>query len=159
MAASGPWYRDGLRFECSRCGACCAGEPGYVWITREEITALAGLLGIDEEELARRYLRRVGRRLSLIEKPGGACVFYDDGCTVYEVRPRQCRTFPFWAENLESRRAWTDAQRACPGVDSGRLYSLERIAALRRGEGETGPEPDAAAHLMKTRRQARDRAR
>ena len=26
-----PWYRDGLRFQCTQCGNCCTGDPGVVW--------------------------------------------------------------------------------------------------------------------------------
>ena len=36
-----PWYRDGLAFTCTRCGACCTGAPGYVWVDADEIAALA----------------------------------------------------------------------------------------------------------------------
>jgi hypothetical protein len=36
-----PWYKDGLRFTCTGCGDCCTGAPGYVWVNKEEIEALA----------------------------------------------------------------------------------------------------------------------
>ena len=26
------WYHLGLRFQCTGCGDCCTGAPGYVWI-------------------------------------------------------------------------------------------------------------------------------
>src|SRR5256714_15433934 len=91
-----PWYRDGLKFQCTRCGACCTGAPGYVWVDAEEIARLAEHLGQTSEQFARRYLRRVGDRFSLIEKPGGDCIFWDKqaGCTVYSARPVQCQTWP-----------------------------------------------------------------
>jgi Fe-S-cluster containining protein len=131
-----PWYREGLRFSCTQCGHCCTGAPGYVWVTRAELADLAAFLGISEEVFARRYLRRVGRRYSLIEKAGGDCVFYDDGCSVYPSRPRQCRTFPFWSENLKSRADWEWATAECPGVAQGRLYSLEEIRVIRQGNAD-----------------------
>jgi Fe-S-cluster containining protein len=129
-----PWYRDGLAFECTRCGNCCTGAPGYVWVTEAEITRLAARLGLPREEFGRRYLRRVGPRLSLIERPNGDCIFWDrqDGCTVYEDRPEQCRTWPFWPQNLESERAWKNAGRHCPGIDRGAFFSLEQIEAAAR---------------------------
>ena len=43
--SSRPWYRDGLRFECSQCGDCCTGAPGYVWVNKEEIASLASEAG------------------------------------------------------------------------------------------------------------------
>ncbi len=36
-----PWYQDGLAFTCTQCGKCCTGDPGFVWVTDEEIAALA----------------------------------------------------------------------------------------------------------------------
>ena len=32
------WYSEGLRFECTQCGACCSGEPGYVWVDEPWLT-------------------------------------------------------------------------------------------------------------------------
>ena len=52
------------------------------------------------------------------------------GCTIYPVRPRQCRTFPFWPENLESPEAWEEATETCHGVGSGKLYRLEDIGSV-----------------------------
>lgn len=31
-----PWFKDGQRFECQRCGRFCRGEPGVVWVNKEE---------------------------------------------------------------------------------------------------------------------------
>ena len=66
----------------------------------------------------------------MIEFPNGDCVFYDrvQGCTVYPVRPRQCRTFPFWESNVETPRAWEQTCQACPGAGKGDLISAEEIA-------------------------------
>ena len=57
------------------------------------------------------YVKAVGKRKSLKELPDGACVFFRKGvgCTLYEHRPRQCRTWPFWDSNLKSPRAWKEA--------------------------------------------------
>jgi Fe-S-cluster containining protein len=126
-----PWYRDGLTFTCTRCGACCTGAPGYVWVDSAEIARLAAYRGEPIEQFTRAFVRRVGDRYSLIEKPGGDCVFWDKeaGCTVYPARPVQCQTWPFWPENLESRDAWEHVTRVCPGSGSpqGRWFSLEEV--------------------------------
>ncbi len=135
-----PWYADGLRFACSGCGACCRIE-GHVWVDEGDIRRLAAHLGLELDELGRRHLRRVGRRYSLIEKPNHDCVFWDDGCAVYAVRPAQCRTFPFWPEWLESPEAWQEAGEDCRGIGRGRLYDAAEIEAIRGGAAatETGP--------------------
>jgi len=125
-----PWYHEGLRFECIGCGACCTGAPGYVWVNQAEIEALAALLGLDAETFERKYVRRVGIRRSLVEFPGGDCVFYDAAsrsCRVYDARPRQCRTWPFWASNLRTPESWAKMAEGCPGANRGPLYTLDEI--------------------------------
>lgn len=128
------WYQDGLRFSCTRCGACCTGAPGFVWVSAEEIEALAAELKVAEAEFGRRFLRRVGDRISLVERSNGDCVFWDagQGCTVYPSRPVQCRTWPFWSENLADRDAWEQTGSRCPGINRGDWFSLEAIEAAAR---------------------------
>jgi Fe-S-cluster containining protein len=129
--SEGPWYRDGLSFRCTRCGACCTGAPGYVWVSIDEIERLAKHRGESVDEFSSRFVRQVGSRYSLIEKPGGDCVFWDRqaGCTVYEARPIQCRTWPFWPENVETEADWDHVRSVCPGAGQGRLHTVEEIVA------------------------------
>ena len=134
---NGSWYRDGLCFSCTQCGHCCQIE-GYVWVTRGEIASISRFLKIDEETFGRRFLRRVGKRWSLVEKPNYDCIFWDEGCTIYPVRPTQCRTFPFWPENVETSDDWKETADECPGCDSGRRFPREEIQSLLEGNGETG---------------------
>jgi uncharacterized protein len=126
-----PWYQDGLAFSCTKCGACCTGAPGYVWVSPEEIARLAEHLGQTAQEFSAKFVRRVGRRYSLIEKPGGDCIFWDKaaGCTVYPARPVQCQTWPFWPENVESPAEWDRVRSVCPGSGHGRVYSVEEIVS------------------------------
>ncbi len=143
-AVEEPWYKDGLHFGCTGCGNCCTTE-GYVWVDRREIERLAKHLGIDLEEFGGKYLRRIGRRYSLTELPMAAsspgkkaCVFWNGKCSVYDARPRQCRTFPFWSENLATPETWKAIAKTSPGVDEGRLYQLGDITRFAAGKGETG---------------------
>jgi Fe-S-cluster containining protein len=130
-----PWYSAGLKFKCSQCGDCCTGAPGFVWVNREEIAALAALVGEpDVEKFEREYVKSVGIRKSLREFPNGDCVFFDGEsrkCTVYGARPRQCRTWPFWDSNLSSPEAWERTCEVCPGSGKGKLYQLEDIEKQR----------------------------
>jgi Fe-S-cluster containining protein len=130
-----PWYRDGLRFRCTQCGNCCTGAPGFVWVNGQEIRALADRLGFESPEAFEDlYVRKIGIRKSLKEFPNGDCVFFDTDsrkCTVYEDRPRQCRTWPFWPSNLKSPKDWEWVCGVCPGSGKGKLYSLEQIAQRR----------------------------
>ena len=52
-------------------------------------------------------------------------------CGIYEVRPLQCRTWPFWPENLENKQAWNVETRKCPGMNTGKHYTPAKIEALR----------------------------
>ena len=134
-----PWYAAGLRFRCTGCGDCCTGEPGAVWVNDDEIAALAKLLGIEVDDFERRYVRRLGARRSLFERFDGDCVFFDPEhrrCQVYPARPIQCRTWPFWPENLESREAWAETEGVCPGSGSGELVPLTRIRDKLRDHAE-----------------------
>ncbi len=126
-----PWYQDGLAFSCTRCGACCTGAPGYVWVTPEEIEALARFRGEPVEQFSSKFVRQVGVHYSLVERPGGDCIFWDarEGCTVYPARPVQCQTWPFWPENVETPSDWARTTRICPGSGQGVLHTVEEIVA------------------------------
>ncbi len=122
-----PWFKEGLKFECQRCGRCCRGEPGVVWVNMNEIEKIAAFMGISREAFAKNYLRSFNERYSLVEYGGGDCIMYDNGCKIYDVRPCQCRTFPFWGSNLEDRSEWEKLKKTCPGIDKGKLHKLEDI--------------------------------
>lgn len=127
---SEPWYKDGLRFTCTQCGNCCTGAPGAVWVNDEEIAAIAAHTGKSVGEVRLSNTRMIGRRVSLNEFANGDCTFFDGAtrrCTIYPVRPRQCRTWPFWNSNLATPESWAEAERVCPGSGTGELVSLEVI--------------------------------
>lgn len=125
------WYSEGLRFKCTGCGQCCTGEPGYVWISPEEITTIATHLGISEAKFLQTYTRSIFGRRSLREDlVSFDCVFLKGRqCQIYPARPLQCRTFPWWKENLTSPEAWKEVARRCEGVDhkDASIVSLETI--------------------------------
>lgn len=130
-----PWYADGLRFECTQCGACCSGEPGFVFIDEAETAAMAEELQLSVAEFEKKFTRPVGSLVSLIEHPGGDCIFLDREsrhCMVYGARPTQCRTWPFWDSTLASPEEWRETCEDCPGAGQGQLYSLDQIEIRRR---------------------------
>lgn len=131
-----PWYADGLQFSCTGCGDCCTGGEGYVWVNEQEMQAIADAIGEpDLEKFKQNFARKVGIRYSLKEYSNGDCYFFDNktrGCQVYEARPRQCKTWPFWQSNLKSPEEWEETCRGCKGSGQGRLYSLEQIEKQRK---------------------------
>lgn len=126
-----PWYKDGLQFQCTGCGECCTGAPGYVWVNKDDIAKMAAEVGLDTAVFEARYVREVGKRKSLREHPTTYdCVFLDGDsrkCNVYGARPRQCRTWPFWDSNIRTPESWAQTCEVCPGSGKGRLYQLEEI--------------------------------
>jgi len=138
-ASAPPWYADGLKFACTRCGRCCGGAPGYVWVSLEEIRAIARQLGMAVERFEQAHTRPVGGRRSLLELENGDCEFLvrdAEGrthCAIHPARPVQCRTWPFWKSNLATPRAWEQAARHCPGIGRGELHPPPLIQeALQR---------------------------
>ena len=123
------WYGDGLAFACTQCGKCCTGAPGFVWVNDEEVAAIAEFRQEPLEEFVGLHTRLAGNRRTLREKLNGDCIFYEaaTGCTIYSVRPRQCRTWPFWETNLQSPEDWERTAADCPGCNQGDLIPVEEI--------------------------------
>jgi len=122
----------GLRFTCQRCSACCRYEPGFVFLSIQDMERLQHALSCTREYLLDRYCRKIhinGKyRISLIEKSNYDCIFWENGgCIVYKSRPLQCRTYPFWGNNLISKTSWDTLAESCPGINKGRLHSWEEI--------------------------------
>ena len=135
------WYAGGLHFECQQCGRCCSGSSeGYIWVTRPEIKLIADFLKIKPEQVRQKYLRRVGLRTTVIEQSNTKdCVFLQringqKRCTIYSVRPSQCRTWPFWPDNLADADAWNKAAQRCSGINHGRFYSFEEIEKIKKSK-------------------------
>lgn len=137
---SSPWYSQGLNFSCTQCGRCCTGPAGYVWFSEDEGKRIADYLQLDETTFRRRFAHRANGKWSLNENKtahGQDCVFLrrsDQGqalCSIYPVRPVQCRTWPFWHENLRTPTDWRRAAKTCPGIDQGRFYAIEQIRIIR----------------------------
>ncbi len=105
---------------CLTCdGICCNGEKGFIWVNKDEIKSIAAFLGIDDGDFINNYLRKQGYKHSIKELKTGdnyACLFFDrkkTGCTIYDVRPEQCRTYPFWPFFKTNPKVVLDE---CPGV-------------------------------------------
>ena len=134
-----PWYGAGLHFKCTCCGNCCSGPgEGVIWITKPEIEFLAEFLQLSVEEVHEKYLRPEGARTSIDEHPlTKDCIFLkrvggQRQCTIYPVRPNQCRTWPFWASNLASPRAWNENTQDCPGVNHGPVHTQADIEEQKK---------------------------
>lgn len=123
-----------LRFECTRCGACCTnrGEYAHVYLNPEEVGELARELGLPLRAFRRDYTFVDEDGWTQLGTSDGACVLYEREtrtCRAYGARPAQCRTFPFWREMIRGEAFTAEARRICEGVGRGPLYSIEYAQA------------------------------
>lgn len=130
-----PWYENGLRFRCTQCGECCRnhGQYTFVNLTEVELREIPQFLGLPRSEFLERFCVKEPGFHPTLRMDSPACPFLgaDNRCQIYPVRPLQCRTWPFWKENLV-RETWEGAVKdVCPGIGEGELHSrdeIERIA-------------------------------
>jgi hypothetical protein len=108
-------------------------------VSPRQIERIARFLELGMRAFRKRFLTKdeAGQRVLRL-KPNGDCIFWEEGCTVYPARPRQCRTFPFWSENLGSPEAWEELKQFCHGIDQGRLYPLSEIRSVFHGRATGG---------------------
>ena len=48
-------------------------------------------------------------------------------CSVYESRPSQCRTWPFWNDNMNAKVWNKDISVNCPGIGKGKIIKQKEI--------------------------------
>ena len=124
------WFAKGLKFRCTKCGKCCTGFPGHVWISKKEIAVMSHYLKIDEKTFCKKFTRNINGYISLKENlPSYDCIFFKDNlCQIHHVRPFQCRLFPFWPQNLINKKEWEKAALFCEGINKeGKIFSKQEI--------------------------------
>jgi Fe-S-cluster containining protein len=127
------WWDEGVRFECQGSGKCCTshGEFGFVFMTLEDRQRMAKVLGLTTSAFTKKHCEKTGGIWHLKEDPKNPdCTFLKNKrCSIYEGRPTQCRTWPFWPEVMNAK-AWSkDVKSFCPGVGKGPVISKEHIEA------------------------------
>ncbi len=106
---------------CKSCeGNCCIGESGNIWINKIEIENLSKYLNISLYEIQFKFLEKRGYKYSIKEvqlsKNNYACIFFDlnkKQCSIYEARPMQCMTFPFWKYFKKNKE---EVFKECPAI-------------------------------------------
>ena len=134
MATPGKaWYSTGIQFECQGTGKCCTsrGSYGFVYLTGADRKRVAAHLKIPTAQFTRKYCARDDNGYFHLKNPDKDCEFLrNKRCGVYEGRPTQCRTWPFWPENLKAK-TWTQEVAAfCPGVGRGKLHTQQEIEMI-----------------------------
>jgi Fe-S-cluster containining protein len=91
--------------KCKECGGkCCIGDSGFIWVSPKEIEDISSHLKMEINLFKATYLNKIKYKFSLkeieLDKSNFACIFFDQKdlkCTIYNHRPNQCKTFPFWS--------------------------------------------------------------
>ena len=130
------WWKDGVRFECQGSGQCCVsrGQFGFVYLTLEERQKMAAHLKISTAKFTREYCKKTSGVFHLKDADGPECIFLKDKrCSVYTVRPMQCRTWPFWPE-VRGAKTWAkDTDRPVRRSSDGSAHR-----EVRRGRNPLG---------------------
>ena len=123
--------KDGLQFKCTGCGDCCTGAPGYVWVNKAKRSRRWPRSWGLEIGRVRAEVRPQGRRAQEPQRiqKWRLRVLRRRDAEVHglQVRPRQCRTWPFWDSNLRTPETWAETCRVAPAAARGGLYQLEEI--------------------------------
>ncbi len=127
------WWSQGVRFECTGSGKCCTshGEYGYVFLTLEDRQRFAKFFQMRTSDFSRKYCARTKGVWHLRERPNNPdCLFLEKKrCQVYEARPTQCRTWPFWPETMDAKTWKKEVVTFCPGVGKGPVRPASEIRA------------------------------
>jgi uncharacterized protein len=125
------FYEQGLRFECQGSGKCCTshGEFGFVFLTKEDQKRFAKHMGQTVTAFKKQYCDQTNGIWHLKEdKKNMDCMFLKEKrCSVYEARPNQCRTWPFWPEVMNAKAWKSEVESFCPGVGKGRIWTKAEI--------------------------------
>ncbi len=126
-----PWWSKGVRFECQGSGRCCVsrGKYGFVYLNLPDRKRMAKALGLSTAEFTRKHCDKSDGWVYL-KGPAKDCQFLEGTrCGVYEGRPMQCRTWPFWPENMTPKGWSVEVASYCPGVGKGPVVPAETIRA------------------------------
>lgn len=140
MSTKPPFYENGLKFECQGSGNCCTshGEFGFVFLTLEDRRRFAKHLGLSTAAFTKTYCELKDGVWHLKEDPKNPdCMFLKNKrCSVYEARPTQCRTWPFWPEVMNPKAWQSEVASFCPGIGKGRLWSKTEIETIAAEDSE-----------------------
>ncbi|MCB0282443.1 MAG: YkgJ family cysteine cluster protein [Calditrichaeota bacterium] len=125
-----------IRFKCQEgCSNCCTTSGGFVFIFEKDIHKISKFLKMSEDDFLNTFTKKVGTKISLIDRDEKDCVFLKNNkCSIYPVRPVQCRTFPFWPQNMKTEKRWNLIQEECPGIGKGRLFTRDDIEDIFKGK-------------------------
>lgn len=129
-----------IRFECTGCGMCCTGtnDSNYIEVSPDEQEDIRHYLKLSRQWFRRRYLVKIAEEMEgLTITENNHCIFLkNNACSIYPVRPQQCRTYPFWPEIVQSRASWNREKKLCEGIDRGKNLQQNSVRRLIQAAAE-----------------------
>lgn len=129
-----PIWEQGIRFQCQGSGKCCTshGEYGFVFMNIDDRRRMARHLKMGTSAFTKKYCTLDKGFYHLKEEAQNPdCLFLDGKrCGVYEGRPAQCRTWPFWPDIMNAKTWKNEVVSFCPGVNKGPLITAEKIKKI-----------------------------
>jgi uncharacterized protein len=137
-------------------------KSNLIYLTAEDIENISSETGLDAPDFVDTLYKydgkfvRVddsGKRIILDfpvmkSKADTTCVFYDNGCTIYSVRPKACRLFPFRVEEetapLGDIILNISFNKSCPGIGKGKIADKRQLEKLVSDQFVTRSESVAA---------------
>ena len=85
------FYKSGLHFECQRCSFCCGHSPGFVYLSKRDLTTLCKHFDMTVKDFVEKYCRWAdyyygSKVLALLEKKNYDCILWENGCSCYEAK-------------------------------------------------------------------------
>lgn len=117
------------KFTCTRCGNCCRGT-GYVYVSTDEVDRIAAQLELPTDDFLETYCETHRGHLVLKSQKNQDCIFLEDNlCRVHDVKPDQCRKWPFWRSVVETYSGFRHAKSYCEGLKEFGYRDFVRVAA------------------------------
>ena len=127
-------YKKGIKFKCQGSAKCCVsrGSYGYVYLSNEDVLRLTNYFSLSIKEFKKKYCKFSNGFLHLneINKSQNCRFLKNKKCSIYSARPTQCRTWPFWPENIKAKIWNKEILNFCPGIGKGELISNRNIKRM-----------------------------
>ncbi len=143
-----PVFNDGVRFDCTPCGRCCASLKFPIPLFVRDVRTISRYLGLSVERFLDGYCVHL---VDVVQTPDGSveipsialrvpdsgrCVFLDDAnrCRIHAAKPFVCAQSPFLRIVAEDESLWREGASYCPGVGVGPRFSRSAILSLLQEE-------------------------
>lgn len=103
-------------FLCKKCGNCC--KQGFVYLTNKDIKSISACLKINIDQFYNQYTEYILWIGRVLKFKDDKCVFLNNNnyCLIYDVRPEQCKKFPYWDWIIKKKNWQDEIKEFCKGV-------------------------------------------